>query len=423
MLSRTTLLLLSLAVTPGPLARAAPSRPPNLKLKPGAAGTVCLECHGDFEERLKKAFVHTPVKARNCVGCHNPHTSEHGKLLAAEPGAICASCHSGIVPKAPKSSHKPVAERRCADCHDPHGSAFKFNLAKAGNDLCAGCHAKVAQKATSVKYKHRPVEQGCVECHDPHGSARAASLLKNDVPGLCAGCHDTDKPVFTKQHMGYPVGKARCTSCHDPHGSEARGMLYDTVHPPVAKGLCTMCHEPPSASSKFKTRQAGVNLCRGCHGKKLNEIFDRNRVHEPVAEGTCLACHAPHASPQKGLVKGNLTTVCGTCHADTIRRQELSPTKHDPIRDGSCVKCHDPHSSDIPLMFVSANGIELCGTCHDWQKHSSHPIGETKKDPRNANLTLQCVSCHRAHGTEFKHMVPYVKTSDLCTKCHEQFKR
>src|SRR6266542_1433161 len=119
MLSRTTLLLLSLAVTPGPLARAAPSRPPNLKLKPGAAGTVCLECHGDFEERLKKAFVHTPVKARNCVGCHNPHTSEHGKLLAAEPGAICASCHSGIVPKAPKSSHKPVAERRCADCHDP----------------------------------------------------------------------------------------------------------------------------------------------------------------------------------------------------------------------------------------------------------------------------------------------------------------
>ena len=84
---------------------------------------------------------------------------------------------------------------------------------------------------------------------------------------------------------------------------------------------------------------------------------------------------------------------------------------------------HDPHSAELPLMLTSANGIELCGTCHAWQRHASHPIGGGKKDPRNANLSLECASCHRAHGTEYAHMIPFPKTSDLCTKCHEQYRR
>ena len=74
-------------------------------------------------------------------------------------------------------------------------------------------------------------------------------------------------------------------------------------------------------------------------------------------------------------------------------------------------------------MFVNTDRIELCGTCHDWQKHSTHPIGDKRKDPRNRNLTLECASCHRAHGTGAKHLVPYAKVTDLCTKCHEQYRR
>jgi predicted CXXCH cytochrome family protein len=152
-------------------------------------------------------------------------------------------------------------------------------------------------------------------------------------------------------------------------------------------------------------------------------MLEKGQVHRPVAEGSCLACHSPHASPQKGLVKANMVNVCGTCHEDTIRRQTLSPTKHDPIQKGSCTACHDPHSSDGALMLVKSDTIEMCGSCHDWLKHSSHPMGETFKDPRNKNLTMQCLSCHRGHGTEYKHLIPYPKTTDLCTKCHENMKR
>jgi predicted CXXCH cytochrome family protein len=122
-------------------------------------------------------------------------------------------------------------------------------------------------------------------------------------------------------------------------------------------------------------------------------------------------------------MRGGMVQVCGACHADTIKRQELSPTKHEPVRDGKCTACHEPHSSTAALALKKPDVVEGCGTCHDWLKHSSHPMGEKVVDPRNKNLRLQCLSCHRTHGTEYKHLIPYPTTTDLCTKCHEKYKR
>jgi predicted CXXCH cytochrome family protein len=232
-----------------------------------------------------------------------------------------------------------------------------------------------------------------------------------------------DRPIFTKKHMGYPVAKSDCTSCHDPHGSNQRGMLMNAVHPPVAKQMCAQCHEAATSPTALKTKAEGVQLCRGCHAQRLTFMGEKSRLHRPVADGDCLACHGPHAAKEKGLLKASALTVCGSCHADTIRRQEMSQTKHDPIRDGKCTACHDPHASDGALALVKADVVETCGKCHDWLKHSSHPMGEKVVDPRNKNLRMQCLSCHRSHGTEYKHLIPYPTTSDLCTKCHEKYKR
>ncbi|HSN92770.1 MAG TPA: cytochrome c3 family protein [Anaeromyxobacteraceae bacterium] len=420
MVTRAAFLLIASLGAASPAAAAAPAA---FKLKPGAEGSLCLDCHPNFAAVLKQPVVHTPVRSKDCTGCHNPHASSHGKFLAAEGGAVCLSCHAKIVPEAARSAHRPVVEGKCTACHDPHASANKFVLLKPANDLCAGCHGKVAAAAAKAKFKHQPVVQGCTTCHDPHGSAKSARLLENDVPGLCVGCHKTDRQIFAKAHMDYPVAKADCTSCHDPHGSNVRGMLFDTVHPPVAKGGCVQCHEPPSSKTALATKSAAPQLCRGCHGQKLGAMMEKARVHRPVADGSCLACHGPHATREKGLLRGGMVGVCGSCHGDTIRRQELSPTKHDPVRDGQCTVCHDPHSSDRPLALREADQTVSCGACHDWLTHSSHPMGDKVPDPRNRNLRLQCLSCHRAHGTEYKHLMPFATTTDLCTKCHEKFKR
>lgn len=394
------------------------------RLKPGAKGKICLECHVNFQDKFKNPFVHTPVKAGECSGCHNPHTSSHGKLLAADVTEICFMCHEAMVPENAISSHKVVVEKRCVQCHDPHAAQNKFNLLKAGNDLCSGCHAQMSDAVKKVKFQHSPVQKGCVTCHDPHASTKAKFLLRNEVPALCLGCHKADKPIFAKQHMNYPVAKSRCTTCHNPHGSDRPGILFNNVHKPVANKMCNQCHEDPSSQNPLATRGKGFGLCQGCHSSLMNDIFGKSRIHWPlISKRGCLSCHSPHATTEGKLLKAPMIQVCRACHADSIERQERSQTKHPPISEGKCTACHMPHSSDNTYLLSQPNVIDLCGTCHEWQKHATHPIGEKVIDPRNKNLRVQCLSCHRAHGTEHKYFIYAAPINELCTQCHVKFQR
>jgi DmsE family decaheme c-type cytochrome len=412
------------------------------KLKPDAKGKLCLSCHDNFNENLKKQFVHTPVKTGECTECHNPHTSSHGKLLDEDPNKICNKCHEGIVPQNSRSSHKIVVEGNCVKCHDPHASNNKFNLLKAGNELCFDCHKDIGGAVAKVKFKHPPVEKGCINCHDPHASAKADHLLKDTLVALCISCHKTDQPNFSKQHMNYPVAKSDCSSCHDAHGSDRAGILFNNVHPPVANKVCTQCHETPTSPDALKTKKVGFELCRGCHSKMMNDTFNQNRIHWPLVDKVgCLNCHEPHASPQKNLLMGDMKTLCGKCHIDTMESQKKLAEKekqenaaakgrvikgamtHNPIQEGNCEACHLPHASDRAFFLKKPSTIDLCGTCHDWSKHTNHPMGEKVIDSRNRNLTLQCLSCHISHGTGYRYLIPFPTGTDLCVQCHKQYKR
>jgi predicted CXXCH cytochrome family protein len=413
------------------------------KLKPDARGKLCLGCHDKFKEKLKDPFVHTPVKTGECSECHNPHTASHGKLLDEDPNKICNKCHEGIIPKNPKSSHKVVMEGNCVKCHDPHASKNKFVLLKAGNELCFDCHKNIGNAVAKVKFKHNPVEKGCVNCHDPHASTKGKHLLKNDLVALCVSCHKTDRPNFLKQHMNYPVAKSDCSSCHDAHGSDKIGILFDNVHAPVANKVCHQCHEASTSPDPLKIKRAGFELCRGCHSKMMNDTFDKKRIHWPLVDKVgCLNCHEPHASPQKKLLTGDMKNLCSKCHSDTMEvqaklaekeKQEKSAAKgkgeikgaytHNPIQEGNCETCHVPHASDSGFLLKEPKIVELCGACHDWLKHTSHPMGEKIVDSRNKNLTMQCLSCHRSHGTGNRQLIPFPTITDLCVQCHKQYKR
>ena len=439
---RTKILFLILVMLPVLSFSVVYSQDNKFKLKPDARGKLCLECHDKFKDKLNNKFVHTPVKTGECSECHNPHTSAHGKLLFADASKICSKCHEGIIPAKAKSVHKVVAEGNCAKCHDPHASNNKANLLKAGNDLCISCHKGIGEAAAKVKFKHSPVEDGCLTCHDPHGSAKAVALLKNELVSLCTECHQPDKPAFTKQHVNYPMAKARCTSCHDPHGSDRGGILFANVHTPVANKMCNQCHEAPNSPTPFKTKRPGFELCRGCHSKMMNDTLDKNRVHWPLFDKVgCLNCHEPHASTGKKLMNSDTVTLCGKCHADTMakqeklaamERQEKAAAKgrqpkgditHAPIQKGDCLSCHAPHASNAGFLLSKQPVIDLCGTCHDWQKHTSHPMGEKTRDSRNKNLSMDCLSCHISHGTTYRYMIPFPEVTTLCVQCHKQYKR
>jgi predicted CXXCH cytochrome family protein len=406
----------------------------NFKLRLGAQGQICLNCHKEFRKTIKSRSVHPLAKTGKCSACHNPHTSSHKKLLAARPADLCLSCHEDVLPQDARSTHSIVAAGDCAKCHDSHASDNKFILTKAGEALCFECHQDVGQQASGVRFKHEPFIKGkkCLNCHNPHASGKSDFLLSKDVPGLCLGCHKTNKLSFKRKHLNYPVSKTNCGSCHSPHGSNKRGLLYDAVHAPVAEKKCTACHLSASSANPLQTKKQSIMLCRECHNDMIDQNFSKNRVHWPLADKkACLNCHNPHGSKGKKLLGGTIVETCGKCHSDTVQLQELSKKNPkneklcEPVKNGDCITCHAPHAADNILLIPHASiSDDLCGQCHEWQRHSTHPIGAKVIDTRNKNLTVECLSCHKACGTGNNPvMMPFETTYDLCIQCHPDRRR
>lgn len=394
------------------------------KLKPGAAGKICLTCHLAFAATMEKPYVHTPLREGQCSGCHNPHTASHGNLLDREGDRICYTCHDAMVPENAASSHEVVVEGKCNLCHDSHAADNENNLLKAGKNLCFDCHKELAEEMEDMKFPHSPVENDCLSCHNAHASTKNVKLLTKAEPDLCLTCHETGKASFKKFHLNYPVNRSRCTSCHNPHGSNTAALLYDNVHKPVLNKMCNQCHADPDDADPLQIKKNGYELCQGCHYDMVNASLAKDRLHWPMVDDTgCMNCHTPHASAEPGLLEGKMIDVCGKCHEDTIERQEKALQKHPPIAEGRCTECHDAHSSNNILLYNKPVIFDLCGKCHEWQTHSTHPIGDEVVDPRNPNVTLDCLSCHGSHGTEFNHMLFAQSTTEMCTKCHVQFKR
>jgi len=395
----------------------------DFKLKPGARGKLCVDCHDGFEEVLAQPFVHTPITEGECSACHSPHTSNHEMLLSAQTGEMCLECHDDLVPEETQSAHEVFVDGKCILCHDPHSSENENILRATGSALCFDCHEEMGERVAENDEEHEPVTEDCLECHNPHVSAESTHLLSDSEPGLCLDCHETDDASFAKQHNDYPVTKARCTACHDPHGSNTEGILYDNVHEPVVEKKCDECHEG-TGSSPFALKETGFELCEGCHYEEVIDHLNKDRVHWPLLDKTgCLNCHAPHASPQESLLKAPMLDLCSSCHADTVARQERAQTEHPPMAEGACTECHSPHSSDNLFLLNEASSLDLCENCHEWQTHSTHPIGDKIVDPRNQNVTLECFSCHRSHGTEYEHFLYYETTNDLCIQCHQELRR
>jgi predicted CXXCH cytochrome family protein len=83
-------------------------------------------------------FEHPPV-IENCLNCHTPHGSNHGKLLIRKPPQLCQSCHdadfhSSFSYSADNtfSGTRPqnrMYARACLNCHSNiHGSNASSTL-------------------------------------------------------------------------------------------------------------------------------------------------------------------------------------------------------------------------------------------------------------------------------------------------------
>jgi DmsE family decaheme c-type cytochrome len=254
MMSRWSIACVSLVVLLS-VASVARSQQNPYRLKEPDQKKLCLACHTDFEQKLKNRFVHTPVRSGECSGCHDPHVSSHGKLLADEPREVCARCHDGVIPAKVKSTHKVVADGECQKCHDPHGSDNPANLLAKGNDLCFGCHKELGEAVKKARFKHSPVEQGCLTCHGPHASDRAERLLKDAVPALCVNCHKPDTPAFTARHMGRISRRcSRTASTRHSATARATSATRRQIPPRPSPPSATASNSARAVTAKWSTR-------------------------------------------------------------------------------------------------------------------------------------------------------------------------
>jgi predicted CXXCH cytochrome family protein len=149
-------------------------------------------------------YVHPPVEAGMCTGCHEPHQGDLEKLLLAGPPELCYNCH-GKEMFEKENRHPPAAEGQCLICHNPHASQNPAMAILPVNEVCLGCHPGVLKgphAAGTFSLRGHPLEGradpksrygelSCASCHDPHSSA-FPTLFRYPAQTafeLCVNCH------------------------------------------------------------------------------------------------------------------------------------------------------------------------------------------------------------------------------------------
>lgn len=240
---------------PGPLKKATPA--------------LCLDCHEEFADVLKRRHMHAPARTA-CTACHNPHNAAQPKLLLAESGALCKSCHvkTKVISETAKVKHRALSEgKQCNNCHDPHGSSISRLLTALPFELCTNCHNRDTMAGADGK------------------------KLQNMKALLDAN------PVWHG-----PVAERDCSVCHEPHGS-ANFRLLNEYYPPEFYApydrrnyeLCMTCHREKAFSSAETTTLTGFR--NGAQNLHFVHVQQGNRGR------TCRACHEVHATKQKSLIR------------------------------------------------------------------------------------------------------------------------
>lgn len=150
---------------------------------------TCFTCHKTERAKAMRTSRH-PVRdgKMSCSSCHNPHDGATPKMIAAASvNELCYKCHTEK--RGPfLFEHAPVRED-CVSCHEPHGSNHKRLLTAKMPNLCWNCHftgsghfgsgdnlstekgARVAPVTGFPTVNSRFVEKSCKNCHtNLHGS-------------------------------------------------------------------------------------------------------------------------------------------------------------------------------------------------------------------------------------------------------------
>jgi DmsE family decaheme c-type cytochrome len=165
---------------------------PKAQLKTATDSETCYTCHKAIRAKEQRTSHHPVREGKlSCSSCHNPHDGSSPKLIKGDSvNELCYTCHAEK--RGPfLFEHAPVRDD-CVSCHEPHGSNHKRLLAQKLPNLCWNCHltgsghfgsgdnystekgVPVAPTGAPSGYptvNSRFLEKSCANCHiNIHGS-------------------------------------------------------------------------------------------------------------------------------------------------------------------------------------------------------------------------------------------------------------
>jgi len=429
----------------------------------------CIECHAD---KTKGKAVHSAI-ATGCLSCHEVRTSKtatHVKLITTTSVKLCLQCHSDKDATQATGRVHPPAIRDCVKCHDPHTSDNKNQLLKPASgadkdqNLCLSCH-RVGMDVPKDGSRHAALDMGCDTCHVTHktgsrGKREFDYHLTKDAPALCLDCHDAKDPNLSKAHHDQPFASADCLTCHDPHQSRSPKLMQAFQHGPFESKLCDSCHAPAKDGKVVLTQSNTKQLCLTCHEDK-GKLIEGAKVQHPGAAGDCTDCHSPHASKWPGLPKTTPVDICLTCHSDEAEQGKKAHV-HQPAFEQGCATCHEPHGGQNDHLLRAASVNALCLECHGPDTKAEklpaehlvaifdgkvklpgnyflstpvlplqygaghpverHPVSDVKdpNDPSKIRKAMNCLTCHQPHSSAQPGLLvkDQANSQAFCNTCH-----
>lgn len=361
--------------------------------EPSLASTRCESCHDD---EVVTGHDEPDIQITGCASCHGYHEDP------AVAAGRCTNCHRQSRARVSQNATFEGGHEQCVTCHPPH----RF-LASEVTGCRDECHDGVVALSENKVRKHR----GCLGCHDEHD-------VRKSLPKSCDRCH-----AIRPEHPVDRSSRSRCIGCHEPHAQSStrtavacskchrdarsdRGFHQGAGrHGPV----CKDCHAPHA----FDLKQAGVALCRSCHGAQ--PFQDAPSIQTHAKHSDCVKCHGDTVAHTPTAERA----ACATCHA-----AEASAARNE---HENCVGCHDPHTASQNQPCAGCHAAQAssapadhqeCMKCHDQHstlvKTQCSECHEDRTTGIHAPVDGGCASCHRPHGPNGNASPP------ACTSCHTQ---
>jgi len=111
---------------------------------------LCYNCHDKAE--FSKKNVHAAVMM-GCATCHSPHVGDNPRLIIKQINTLCGDCHGQQATgrhvlagpygrfhpiKGRPDPSNPAREMSCVSCHNPHSS--DFGKLFVSDLICSRCH-------------------------------------------------------------------------------------------------------------------------------------------------------------------------------------------------------------------------------------------------------------------------------------------